>query len=529
MINNLKKLYLQKIKKLYLPRDIIRDSIRKNHDKLAVIDRERKISYGELYKRAKRLINSLTELGINKGDRVAVLMYNCQEYFELRIASYLSGVVLVPLVWDMDIRNIIFILNDCNVKLFIYHPEIIGKNIKKIKKSTKVKNFIPVTKENNASSYKELLSKASSGESRIRLMPNDLASINFSSGTTGKPKGVLLTHKNWIDSFYNYVLNSSNSRIKDIRILHLLSFATAGGGSFLPTFFLGAKNVILSKFSPKECVELIKKYNINTLFLTPTYLIEISNYCRENKVSLSSLKRIIIGTEPISRDKLKQMINFFGPIIQQGYGMAEVLPPLTLLSSEDYVNKNALNEERLFSVGKILDGVKIRIINNEGKQLPPGKVGKIVISSSTVSKGYWNNEKLTKEHYIGGWFYTNDFGYIDKEGYLYVCGRKQDIIMNLDGKIIFRKDIEEILNKHSDVLDAFVFSSGKMDIIGGVSLKNNSKKIQAKELIQFCKDRLDNDIVPEKIIILPNLPKNASGKTDINKLRYMLLRGKRNG
>lgn len=459
--------YLKKIKKLVLPRDLIIEAVKRNKNKIAVVKKDKSFTYQEIYERGVKLANALASLGLNKGDKVAALLYNCPEYFEIRIAAYLSGIVLCPLVPDTLIEDIIFILNDCNVKTVIYCGDLFNS---KIKKNTKVRFFISLEKD-----YEALLSRGEAKELIINLKPEDLASINFSSGTTGRPKGIMLMQKSWISSFYNYVLNSPRASKKGIKMLHIMSLATAGGAAFLPSFFLGIENYFLDKFNEEKIISLITKQKINTIFITPSWLNLLIDFCKYNKIK-PKLENIIIGTEYISKEKFKEAIEFFGPIIQEGYGMAEVLPPLSF-------------------TGKPVQGVEVKIVDKKGK------IGRIAIKSQTVSAGYWNNKELNKKCFKDGWFISDDFGYINKQGYLYVAGRVQDIINSKN--MIFSRDIEENLHRQPDVFEACVLQkNGK--IIAFVSLKNNLE-IKKPSLV-------------DEIKILPVLPKNFSGKIDRKKL-----------
>lgn len=514
--NQFTVIYLQKIKKLVLPRDLIRYAVKKHYGKTAVIDGEREISYGGLYERAKKLSNALLKIGMDKGDKLGVLLYNSQEYFEIRIATYLTGIVLVPIVWDMELDNIIFILNDCQVKTLIYHPEILQENIETVKERTQVQNFISLP-------YEDFISKATAAEPNVKLKRTDLASINFSSGTTGRPKGIVLLEKSWMSSFYNYILNSPRARVGKRVILHILSFATAGSTAFLPSFFLGAKNIILNRFDVEKAISAILRYKVNSIFVSPSLFICMLDYCKSKIFKLPSLNAIVIGTEAMPQEKFKEAIEFFGPIIQRGYGMAEVLPPLCLLCSRDYIHNGKLNADRLLSAGRALTGVRIKVIDKEGRQLPSSKIGRIVLKSATLSQGYWHNPQLSQRHYKDDFFYSDDFGYIDEQGYLYILGRKEDIIKEDKEGIIFACEIEEVLHKHPKVLETYVFESSAK-IVACVSLKGDSKDVTSEKLIKFCQERLEKDKVPHVVTILPELPKNASGKLDRIRIRMDLLK-----
>ena len=503
-MNILAKWYLQKVKGLNLPKDLIKYSIKKHHDKIAVIDGDRQATYGELYERAVRLSNILTSLGIGKGDKLGVLLYNCQEYFEIRIASYLTGIVLVPIIWDMPVEDIIFILNDCEVKSLIYHPEILEDELEKVKQKTSVKNYIPVP-------YEGLMVNKPGIEPHVDIKFEDLASINFSSGSTGRPKGIMLTHGNWVSSFYNYLLNSPRARTDNMVFMHLLPLSTAGGTSFLPMFMLGAKNILTKKIDPARAVELIEKYSVNAFFTSSSLFIDLLDHCKNEKKK-PDLFRIIVGTETLPKAKFVEAIEYFGPVIQRGYGMAEVLPPLTLLNSDDYMNNDTVDERNISSVGKALLGVKLEAAKDTGK---------LVIKSSTVSKGYWNQDVINARMYKDGSFFSNDFGYCGKDGYWYVTGREEDIVKDDGGKKYFVYQIEEILHENPAVLLACVFKGGDGKITASVSLRRGQKNIDSESLREFCAARLVSEglPVPDLFKIVQEIPVRATGKIDRKKIK----------
>ncbi len=502
IINKLAKLYLQKIKGLILPKDIIKYSAKKHHEKIAVIDQGRQIAYDGLYKHAMKLANALTSLGMKKGDKLGVILYNCQEYFEIRIASCFTGIVLVPIVWDMFLEDVIFILNDCGVKCLIYHPGILGDNPEKIKEKTTVKNYIPIP-------YNDLLSGGSSNEPKVDIKSGDLASINFSSGSTGRPKGIMLTHENWANSFYNYLLNSS--RTHKMIFMHFLPLATAGGTSFLPLFFVGAKNILIKKWDPAQAIKLIEKYDINAFFMSPSLFVDLLDYCK-NKNKKPNFFRIIVGTEAMPQTKLKEAIDYFGPIIQRGYGMVEVLPPLTLLSLQD---------RKLLSVGRVLIGVEMKAVGENGSGVTLGKIGRIVIKSNTISKGYWQQPELNSQAYRDGAFFSNDIGYEDEEGYWYILGREEDMIKEYGEKKYFASQIEDVLHEHLAILLACVFKDEKGRVVALVSLRRGQKNIGSEDLRSFCEPRLTRIglPVPDIFKIVSDISVRATGKIDRKKIK----------
>ncbi|MFH1771819.1 MAG: class I adenylate-forming enzyme family protein [Candidatus Omnitrophota bacterium] len=509
------KFYLQEIKRLKLPRDLIMCAVKRNGDKIAVIDREREINYRELYARSKKLANSLKNLGIKKGDKLAVLLYNCREYFEIRIAAYLTGIILVPIVWDLNLDNIKFILNNCHAKALIYHPEILGSNISHLKQETKVEYFIPVSPKQSDDCYETLVSKGKTSDPEAVLNRDDLASINFSSGTTGRPKGVILTQNSWMNSFYNFVLNSTKGKEDNLTLLHILSLATAGGVAFLPAFFLGFKNIFLEKFDTEKTVSIIINHKVNGLFLTPSLFISIFDYCKSRNIK-PPLTNIVLASEAMPESKFKEAVESFGPIIRHGYGMVEILPPLTLIFSKDYMinNNRQIDSKKFLSAGKPLKGVCVKIVDKENKECQSGVTGRVIVKSATISKGYFNNPELTAKHYKGGWFYTNDFGYKDEQGYIYIMGRKEDIVKEAGGKPVFSREIEEVLHKHPDVLSACVFCQDEAKVVACVFPRANSKALSQKELSNFCKENLKERAVPDEICILPKVIVRATGKLD---------------
>lgn len=509
--------YFRFIRGFRLPREIIKYSVHRHYNKIVLVDRDRQFTYGQLYERAERLISLFLELGLKKGDKIGVLIYNCSEYFEIRMACFLAGFVLVPIVWDMELEYIIQILNDCDIKVLIYHPEILKDSLGGLKEKTNVAIFIQIDRGSEKSSYEYLLSNIDRTSAYIDLEPTDVASINFTSGTSGRPKGIILTHKSWINSFYNYILNSANVRYKKYVVLHILALATAGGSAFLPVLWIGCKNIILRKFDIDKAISLIMQHKVNGIFISPSYLALFLDVCKNKRLSLP-IEGIFVGTEPLPLSKFKEAIQTFGPVVQQGYGMAEVLPPLTLICSRDYEKSGGIQDKLLLSVGRPLWGVTIRIIDDLGRSQQRGELGRIIIKSKTVSRGYWNNKDLNRSRFRDGWFYTDDYGYIDTSGYLYIMGRDDDIVRKDGGRVFFAREVEEVLHTHPAILETFVFLDKDNNIISYVSLRRTSSTTE-DELIRFCRDRLKDFLVPKRIVILPELPKTASGKIDKFRLK----------
>ena len=467
--------YLKKSKKLTSPTSIINYALEQHKGRTFLIEAERNIAvkYEDLEIKIAQTIETFAEIGLQQGDVLAFNAPNCPEYFELRAACHFTGILFMGLPGGLNAEDLTYFLTKAGAKA-IYDAD----------------GLRPISKTPYRSAPKDM---------------SPVSTLNLSSGTTRKlPKVVQLTDENWTESLYNYVRNSNILPDKHIIFLCTLPFATAGSTTFLPSLLAGITYVVVKEnIQPADLVRYIKRYSVNRLYITPSCLIELLTWCQENNERLSMLKNILTGTEPFPKTRLHEAIEFFGPIIYVGYGMVEVLPPISILGPRDY--------EKLGSVGKVLKGVQIKFYEN----------GKIALKSKTVSPGYFDTPSLNADHFKDGWFYTNDYGHLD-HGYLYVRGREEDIVVR-EPKLVFAREIEEkiyglVFVKHCAVLPG----NGRPAHIF-VSLKKEIEEEEAREkIIEMVVRSQDGPLRGQptpQITIKQHMPINSVGKLDRKKLR----------
>jgi len=515
--------YLRFIKKLNSPSKIIPFACQRYKSRAFLIqpDKNITVSYGELDKRVKNLIHFFSKKLLGPGDVVAFISANSFEYFEVRAAAHMSSLVFFGIPAHLEHNDITYFLRKTHCRLVFYRKNS-NLDVAAVKSQTAVEECVDLDSEAYAGIFLKDIPYR-----KIPPKANELATLNVSSATTLRtPKIVELSEKSWVNSLYNYVLNSDTSPQKEIRFLCVPPFVTAGSTTFLPVLLAGITIVVMEgEFDAQKLESFISQCKITRLYITPSWLAQLLSWCKENNETLATLNNIIVGTERIPVSLFKEAIAFFGPKITVGYGMVEVLPPVTMLSAKDYYRKGALLAERLASVGKTLRGVEIKIFDEEGDELPQGITGRIAVKSATVSKGYLDNKDETKVHFIDGWFLSDDYGYFDKEGYLYVLGRKSELLgKNQNGRMIFAKELEEVIYSLGFVRQCCVLMH-EQKAVAFVSLKTDMEKAVAEAKIgEYCDKNADVSFSPVRVIVKDNLPITPLGKLD-RKLLQMELGG----
>lgn len=467
--------YLRGLKQLNTQNKIINFAFLKYKEKAFLIqaDTGEIFSFGKLKQEAQKLISFFTEKGIGKGDTIAFSAGNSPEYFYARIACHYSGAAFIglPLTLTQEARE--HLLDTTNAALLI-------------------------TKGQEGLSKNMLLTKP-------KGIPTPYASLNVSSSSTQRlPKIIQLSDTNWVESFYNYLRNSKQKIDKKTVFLSTLPLVTAGSTSFLPFLISGKTNIITKEDSKAEIlIGYIQKYKVTHLVLTPSRLLELLELCKIQNQRLKGLESIITGTERFPWQRLKEAIDFFGPIISVGYGMVEALPPIALLSPQDY--------NKIKSVGRIAQGVEVKISDD----------GRIAIKSKTVAKGYLGAFSESQTCFQDGWFYSNDYGYIDQDNFLYILGRKEEILSRYP-RMIFAQEVEESAYTFSFVNRAAAFVKNERIFIF-ISLRSQIPIEEAKDkIITLFKNNFGEFLKWGEVIIKDALPINSFGKLDRRKMEEQI-------
>lgn len=499
-------------------------------EKTAIIDGDVKISFAQFNMRVNRLGNAIKAMGAIKGDRIAVLNHNCHQYIELYFAGAKLGAPVVPLNYRFNPSELTYVMKDSGAKIIFFGKEY-APAIEAMKKSTTTVEYCVCIDGSipGAKNYEEILSAASASEVISKTSEEDIAILGYTGGTTGKPKGVMTTHRNVITSCYNTALER-NLSTADIFLNVPPVFHAGGANSMFAFAFLGATNVFMSSGGNIDAIlATVEKHKITDLVLVPTLIMSLLENPNFKKYDLRSLKAVYYGTAPIAVEPLKRMIKLMNCKLSQTYGMTESFVPIAMLKPEDHVLEgNAENEQRMASAGRAVMGVKIKIVDDKGQEVETGSIGEIVVKGENVMKGYWKKPKLTKEVLKDGWLATGDMGRMDALGYLYVVDRKKEMIIS-GGENIYAKEVEDVLFSHPCVAQAVVIGvpDDKWgEAVKGLVIKKSGAEVSEQELIDYCKNCLASYKKPRSIEFMDSFPKSTAGKVLKRELRQKYWEGK---
>ena len=482
-------------------------------DKEALVVDGRRLTYSELNERVNRLANALLAQGLKKGDRVGLLFFNSLGYLESFLALYKAGLVWVRLNYRLGVSELGNMMADSQATALIHGPEFAG-TADEICQAVPEVNLRISQAPGVGLPYEETLAAGDPGEPPVEVGEEDISDIWYTSGTTGEPKGIMITHRNII-TCVQYLLSDVYWITEEDKLLTVGALSHAGSVRVLPFMLRGGLNVLHGKFDPLTIFETVEQEGITDISTVPTMLFALMDHPERANHDLSSLKTITYAGAPTPVERIKEAVKIFGPILDQSFGQAESIITITHLPKHEHIiEDHPEREKRLASVGREYPGVEINVVDDQGKECPPGEIGEIITRSDLVMKGYWNRPKQTVEALKDGWLYTGDLGYLDENGYLFLLDRKHGKIIS-GGLNVYPREVEEVLAQHPAIAEACVFgvSDPKWGeaVTAAVTLREGHEAA-AEELVKFCKERIASYKTPKKVHILKSLPKNAYGK-----------------
>ncbi len=521
--------------------DFTRIAVKQYAKKIGVVDGEKRFTYAEYVERTRALSNGLLGLGVKKGDRVAFIDYNTHRLLEAFYGIPQIGAILLFINIRLSPNDIAYILNNAEVKCVVVNQDLIGL-IKPVKDKLKtVEKYVlmsdgPVKADLGikGSEYEELLNQSSSILPEIELNETDPAEMCYTSGTTGRPKGMLLTHRML---YFNAINGMFVEKVSDRSVfLHAIPlFHVNGWGT--PHFLTaaGGKHVMLREFRPELVCQAIEKERVTNMFVVSTMAVTLVNYPGLANYDLSSLKQMRVGGAPMSEALFKAVEEKIGCEVYAGYGLTETTPLLTSARCKDYLSHLA-REER---VGKFCRAgfadlfVDLRVVNEKGEDVKPdGKeIGEVIVRGNNVIDGYWKLPEETERTIVGGWFHTGDIANIDEDGYIQIVDRKKDIIIS-GGENISTVEVENAIYSHPAVLECAVVAAPHEtwgETPAAVVVLNEGQSVTKEDLIAHCKTRLARFKVPRIVEFVDNLPKGGTGKILKRELKERFWKGRERG
>ena len=494
-----------------LIRDLFKGQAAKTPDAVALVFKGKETTCQEIDSLSNRFAQGMLGLGIKKGDRVAALLTNSLEFIVTYLALLKSGGVFVPLNFQLTASNIKYALNHSESKILVCDDEFVS-TIKQISPQlTSINHVITVGEkepDDRMLAFKEVLSRGKDIEPSISLNDDDIAIFLYTAGTTGEPKGVVHTHFNcsFVAQHWARVFHMGPG--KSVLLVLPLFHAFAIHCVTLPALISGARIIMTEKYRTQWALEAIQKYSVNILALVPAMGTMMINHEDFPRYDLSSLEIALIGGAIVPFELLKEWRDAFPKLeLINGYGQTESCPCCTGLWDVDILEKPR-------SVGKPWDEVKLKILDDQGRELPSGETGEIVYQVPSVMKKYYKAPEITAQTVRNGWLYSGDLGYVDRDGYVYIVDRKKDIIIR-GGENISSMEVEEVLHQHPAVLEASAI--GAPDTILGetvmaIVVKKPGYDLSEEALIQFCEEHLERFKVPTRVEFVDELPRNPGGK-----------------
>ncbi|MDI6775731.1 MAG: long-chain-fatty-acid--CoA ligase [Syntrophales bacterium] len=497
--------------------------LKENGDKFpakpAVIFQDKKTSYRVLNNRAARFANAMISLGLKSRDKVSVISRNSTEYVEIICGLVKAGLVHVPINWRLSSEEMDYVINNSDSVAVVLTREFLEKliPIQKRLKNVPAGNYILIDGlAEGMKNYEEMLASAPDTEPSVENGEFAPYFIGYTSGTTGKPKGAVTRHANWeVKAKGVEMLMGIQPTPDEVQLLTMPLFHMNAINSTGASLYLGQTVVIMTRFDAEEALRLIQTYKCTFSSMVPTMYHRLKNLPEEikNRYDTSSVKSLLQSSAPLPFSTKKWLVEFFKSAgLYEAYGGTEAGGATVLLPQEQLARPG--------SVGRPLPTTEVKIVDEDGKELPIGQVGQIISRSRSVDgpipavTEYYRDPEATIKNFKDGWFYSGDMGYFNEEGYLYLVDRKFDMIIS-GGENIYPKEIEDVLYAHPSIADVAVVGIPDEEwgeaVKAVVTLKEGATATE-KELIEICKGCLGKYKTPKSVDFVDDLPKTETGK-----------------
>ncbi|MGV0793847.1 long-chain-fatty-acid--CoA ligase [Mycolicibacterium sp. XJ1819] len=488
-------------------------------DAVALVVGERTLTFGELDARSNQVAQAFRAAGVGFGDRVAFVEKNGAEFFEVTLGLAKLGAVGVPVNWRLTGPEMLAIIEDAGARAIVVGSEFFGRVEVIEDRLTTVETVVAIGRHRRWPAFDDWIAGHRAEDPGVTTESDDIAALVYTSGTTGRPKGVMLTNANYISKSVG-VAEPWRFGADSVSLAVMPLFHQAGSGWALVGLLVGRPTVVLRDVDPAAIIDAVVRHRITNMLLVPAVIQMLLVTPGVDEADLSSLQTIVYGASPITDDVLVKALARFDCEFIQVYGMTESTGSVTQL---DGVDHDPVGRPHLLrSCGKPFGWVEVRIVGADGRDAATGAVGELWTRSTQTMRGYWNNPRATAEAITpDGWLKTGDAGYLDADGYLYLYDRVKDMIVS-GGENVYPAEVENVLMTHPGVADVAVI--GVPDERWGEAVKaivvpEPGASVTAAQLVAFARDRLAGYKLPKSVDFAAELPRNPSGKLLKRELR----------
>ncbi len=497
--------------------ELVARAAAQNPNKTAILFKDQQMTYGELNAKVNKVANGLKQLGVKQGDRVALYIHNLPQFVEAFYGAQVVGATVIPMNVMYKAGEIQYIINDAGVKAIItlapFYPNVqaIRAEVSSLEQAI-VLSAEPVS---GATLWHQAFAGQSDQATPAAGNEDDVAVILYTSGTTGKPKGAMLTHKNLIGNI------EQCGQIERLKVLEddivwlglpmFHSYALSVGMN--SCVYHGATMDIMERFDPTASLDMFQKDKVSIILAAPPMYIAWVNHPNVSSYDLSTIRVASSGAAALPVAVLEKFHQLTGVEIMEGYGLTETSPVATTNAAGPVTKPG--------SIGPAIPGMEIKLVDDNDNEAPVGQPGELVCRGLNVMKGYFNKPEANEEAFRNGWFHTGDIATVDEDGYYYIVDRKKDMIL-VSGFNVYPREVEEVLYRHPKIADAAVVATPdeyQGESVLAFVVLHQGQEATEQEIIDYCRSTIANFKCPRRVEFRAELPKNMTGKVLRRELR----------